>query len=921
MGRLFNIVSRLGGRESFNDDDYSAPTSPSALVPYFRHDSAWRRNNRRIDPPASTSSEAAPTGSQSEQHLYGSDSHSRGDIDDSSSAGGIMTFIKSLSPWRSKSRLESDAVNGKISPFALYTNEELSPRSHAWLYLTGTSIAGLASFLVVEDKFDEVMTDHMGGSVEFETERNGVDTFLLVVFSISSIASFLATAFYRHRFLRQLLTKRLCKTSFSLETVVSMILFALWCAALRYLFDPSSGARNGIAVVSSGLGVLPGDSYTPGHVWNATLWFSGWASLGLSCYLTGELIMATPEKKRGAYTHGEVCLDFRRSNIIEPCYFFMSMVFSAALSAFSIELRKGDVCAGNLLSSTSFCMSSLLGSVIGLLCGLFSSIGLIIIRLDQMGTFDQWGSQRETKLLRIDGILSILLFVLNCINVGFGTSPGGQGTEGKYLVKKSNHFTGPAKMSYFMIVGNVFVSSWMALILSLIICERLANKATIRIAPVTSQVSAEKVDDEHLEDKVRLYPPSPSSSSSSSEGEGEVGEEDSQYITEPSICSHEPDLEIGNYNKNIPMNESDTFHSQLPTLDGSSSSSDGSSSSDDSSSSRTSSSSSDSSSENEKDPSSREASSEYSLPSPPHQVADEKTATPPLPPAQPYTEISFATTQQHFNNAANDLEQNYRPPSPPFRNSDSESEDEPVDSVSSDGEDIDTSGPEIVCDPYDDEVSSLDCSLMSADHHIGKDPPSKYDEERELDTTGGDNYNMPRSYDSKGALPIHPRASRSSRTKHNLAQQSARFTQPLYTVNEGSGDSESNNESFNNQDPINNPYNHFTVGDFQFKSVGSNASNRKRTKSKQKKQIPGNYTSSRTKRQAKNEPRNLRSGGVETDEDEPNELQQKIALAYARRKSADSSSNSSTVLGGPPTCSPKPGDRSYLSDDTREYSV
>lgn len=453
----------------------------------------------------------------------------------------------------------------------------------------------------------------------------------------------------------------------------------------------------------------------------------------------------------------------------------------------------------------------------------------------------------------------------------------------------------------------------MALILSLIICERFANNATSRIAPVISQVSVNKVNDEYLKDKVRLTPPSPSppSSSSSSSGEEddeeneESGEADSQYITEPSISSHEPDLELGKYNKNLSMNETDTtLLSQPPTLDGSSSSND-----DDSSSSGTSSSSSDSSSdESENEPSSREVSSEYSLPAPPHQVADEKTATPPLPYGPPYIEPSFATTQQHFDTVANDLEQNYRPPSPPFRNSDSESEDEPVNYVASDDEEVDTSGPEIVCDPYDDEVSSLDCSLMSGDHHVGKDPPSKYDEDRELES-------------SKGALPIHPRASRSSRAKHNLAQQSARYTQPLYTVNEGSGDSESNNDSFNNPIPLNDPHNYFTVGDCEFKSTSSNASNRILTKTKQKKQRPGNYTGNKTKRRTRNESRNLRSGGVETDEDEPNELQQKIALAYARRKSAGSSSNSSTMLGGPPTCSPKPNERNYISDDTREYSV
>mmetsp|Transcript_2242 Transcript_2242/g.4825 ORF Transcript_2242/g.4825 Transcript_2242/m.4825 type:complete len:896 (+) Transcript_2242:130-2817(+) len=895
MGRLSNIVSCLRGRESIHDDDYSAPTSPSALVPYLRPSSAWRSSNRGIDPPTAAPSEAAPTRNQSDHHLYGSDS--RGNTDEISSAGGFVSFIRSLNPWMSKSTSDRDDVNENISSFSLYTNEKLSPRSHAWLYLTGASIAGLSSFLVVEDKIDDFVTNDLGDSVDFVFERNGADTFLLVVFSISSISSFLATAFYRHRTLRQLLTKGLCKTSFSLEMVVSVLLFALWCGALRYLFDPSSGVRNGIAVISGGLGGLPGDSYSPGHVWNATLWFSGWLALGLSSYLTGDLIMATPEKKRGAYIYGDECADFPRTNI-EPCYYFMAMVFSGALSAFSIEMRKGDACAGNLLSSTSFCVSSLMGSVIGLLCGLFALMGLIIYRLDQMGTFDQWGSQRGKNLLIVDGILSILLFVLNCLNVGFGTSPGGQGTE----------------------VGNIFVSSWMALILSLIICERLANNATSRISPVISQVSVNKVNDEYLNDKVRLTPssPSPPSSSSSSSGDEddeeneESREEDSQYITEPSIGSHEPDLELGKYNKNLSMNETDTtLLSQPPTLDGSSSSND-----DDSSSSGTSSSSSDLSlDESEKEPSSREASSEYSLPAPPRQVADEKTATPPPPYGPPHTEPSFATTQQHFDTVANDLEQNYRPPSPPFRNSDSESEDEPVDYVASDDEDFDTSGPEIVCDPYDDEVSSLDCSLMSGDHHVGKDPPSKYDEDRELETVRGD---IPQSFDSKGALPIHPRASRSSRVKHNLAQQSARFTQPLYTVNEGSGDSESNNDSFNNPTPTNDPYNYFSVGNCEFKSTSSNASNRISTKTKQKKQRPGNFT---TKRRTKNESRNLRSGGVETDEDEPNELQQKIALAYARRKSAGSSSNSSTVLGGPPTCSPKPNDRNYLSDDTREYSV
>ncbi|KAL7530965.1 hypothetical protein ACHAXR_003774, partial [Thalassiosira sp. AJA248-18] len=187
-------------------------------------------------------------------------------------------------PTFKKNKKDADDQPQRISPFALHANEELSPRSSAWLYIAAVSIAGLSSFLVTEEAIDDAMEDQSGGG------RSTKDIILIVILSISFALSFIITLSYRHRGLREKLTGEIRRVHSSFEFVMSFIMFAIWCMVLRYVTDPFSGLNYGLTMLTS-------DGQA--EVWNTNLWICAWLGWGLSSYLAGALIMASPTSKMG----------------------------------------------------------------------------------------------------------------------------------------------------------------------------------------------------------------------------------------------------------------------------------------------------------------------------------------------------------------------------------------------------------------------------------------------------------------------------------------------------------------------------------------------------------------------------------------------------------------------------------------------
>jgi len=421
-----------------------------------------------------------------------------------------------------------------MSPYALHIHEELSPRASAWLYTSAVSIAGLSSLLVTEKAIQDVMDDTTGSS-----GRSSIDKLLIIVLSVSFALSLLITISYRHRSLREKLTADIKFLRTSFESVFSIGTFCIWSIVMAYVAVPGTGLNYGMAMITV-------DGYE--EVWNTNVWLSAWLGWGLSTYLVGALLMASPGRKRGVWSviledfapmadavtprtkrmsrrqssrrgsngssDGNIGSEDRgyiqertrglrgkENNHNTVAYWFMLLSFSTALAVFSIELRAGDVCI-SVLSDSPLCKRASLGGGVGITCALLALAALLFYRMDQKitGSFDSWEqSKRERLVFRVEAALAFLSLVLQGVNLGYGTSPSGPSTE----------------------MNNLFVASTMGLILSLMICEQVMNGNVLRVWPAPSE-GGQLIEEKLIEDEkdrnngVNLSRHSSSSSDSSS---------------------------------------------------------------------------------------------------------------------------------------------------------------------------------------------------------------------------------------------------------------------------------------------------------------------------------------------------------------------------------------------------------------------
>jgi hypothetical protein len=369
----------------------------------------------------------------------------------------------------------------RINPYALYTYEELSPRSSGWLYISVVSIACLSSFLVTERAINEAREDPGVG-------RASINELVIILLSTSFVLSFLVVIFYQHRDLREKLTKCIGIGSYhySAELFLALILFGMWCIILRYLTDRTSGLNYGLTMMT-----IDGEE----EVWNINIWVCTWLGWGLASYLVGELIMAPPLKMGGVWMRGNITYPRHdrarirdstklssRADVADVnglthgreessvASWFMLLSFSTCLAAFSIALCAGYEYVGDL-RNTPFYKRLWLGAAIGLSCALLAFAALVLHRMEEIGSFDHWGSRRDIILSRADSALSVLSLVLLSINLGYGTGSSGPSTE----------------------MSNLYVTSSMGFVLSLILCERARSRSVERLFPSSPPSGSESI--------------------------------------------------------------------------------------------------------------------------------------------------------------------------------------------------------------------------------------------------------------------------------------------------------------------------------------------------------------------------------------------------------------------------------------------
>jgi hypothetical protein len=423
---------------------------------------SWAPHDKGIVLTRKDSNEGNYQNSSSQNHMDRSENQSG---DEAKHGAGNTKWYQRMSCSSCCSPAREQQQIDRISPYALYSNEELSPRSSLWVYLAAASLAGLATVLVVEQP------------VHNTEERNGADTVLVSILSTSFVLSLVIAVSYRHRILRNYLTQCVLPHT-TVEVLSALVIFILWCIELRYVMDPFSGVQYGQTLMNENWGQHYYD-----EVWNANLWASSWLGGAIAASLVGELLMARDDKRRGVVVRSDgICLT-RKSNDNEQLsekeyirtyaldedgskHWFLMLVISCALSAFCINYRIGMSCDGSL-SSTPFCKRCVLGSVVGIVCTIIS-VGALVVHF--MNLREQ--AQSNKKLWVSESSFAALSFILNCMNVGFVTSPGGPGAD----------------------IGNIFLTAWLALIVSTVLCERVAKSWALRVIKLQG---AEHSGDKH----------------------------------------------------------------------------------------------------------------------------------------------------------------------------------------------------------------------------------------------------------------------------------------------------------------------------------------------------------------------------------------------------------------------------------------
>lgn len=119
--------------------------------------------------------------------------------------------------------------------------------------------------------------------------------------------------------------------------------------------------------------------------------------------------------------------------------------YSILLLAFSIELQAGPVCEGPFKSSP-YCTSTVAALIVSIL-GMILCVAYGAIRVSQMKTQRSRARRSSSMANSIERILAFGIFIGYACNAGITTSPGGSGSN----------------------VGNVYISSWMALIIALVL--------------------------------------------------------------------------------------------------------------------------------------------------------------------------------------------------------------------------------------------------------------------------------------------------------------------------------------------------------------------------------------------------------------------------------------------------------------------
>lgn len=337
----------------------------------------------------------------------------------------------------------------KEYPFVLQDGLILNKRADAWLYLLLASCVTIAALV------------NLDPSNLFNHTQCAV---CIVVASISLFVSIIAAFGYRHTSVRNLLTRGvLCR----IETLLSILLFILWCA--------------GAAICLNGSNRLAAGATT---VLDTNLFFGTWLCFGLSTYLAADATASTivvslasyrgrPQNqidKREAIAarflggtcplyderlQAYICHGYDADHSFKVLWCSL-LVSSSATAASAANIRSGPMCDGPILSGTSSCQSAMVMLMLGVLNGIVcvAAIGWHIVCLLKRGNKLEYSRPRRAEKV-MGPTLALISTGLIIAAAVIGTTPGEMGSD----------------------TSNLFVSLWTSVVLTLVLCGRYLREA------------------------------------------------------------------------------------------------------------------------------------------------------------------------------------------------------------------------------------------------------------------------------------------------------------------------------------------------------------------------------------------------------------------------------------------------------------
>lgn len=296
-------------------------------------------------------------------------------------------------------------------------DQVLSPRADVWIYLCVSSSVGIASLARAHTRYNQ-------DAVNMQTQQTKMGAYAIISITLLSLNAAIALAVgvaYRYHPSLIVLTRPM-NLVMSLEFLLAAMALLNWILCMFFCNSPNDAAFQIMMDM-------------PLSQMNANFFYSHWVTGILSLYLVSDLCTGN---NRGGVISITAATSIHSTKNQTMGRLWMLLLFSSILLlSFSIMLQVGPSCMGELMHNSSYCASTMTALSVSILGMLLCFSWAISIR-----------ARRDSSSLdKFERVLALAILIGYACNAGITTSPGGSGTN----------------------VGNVYVASWLALILASIL--------------------------------------------------------------------------------------------------------------------------------------------------------------------------------------------------------------------------------------------------------------------------------------------------------------------------------------------------------------------------------------------------------------------------------------------------------------------